>query len=147
MQEAWLVWLPMPPAAPHDFSLRSDHAGLVPSRFHLKQSNASLQADAHVERLLAQIQNLAIKSDWLLHLLNTGNVPPIAITAMDAVIAAGLLPRILSKLESPWDLARVPSVCRNWQSARSEATPTRLTIAGQDIGDGEGEGVHLQMRQ
>ena len=66
---------------------------------------------------------------------------------MDAVTAADLLPRILSKLESPWDLARVPSVCKNWQSASSEASPTRLKIAGQEIGDGEGEGVHVQMRQ
>lgn len=52
---------------------------------------------------------------------------------MDTVTAAGLLSKILSKLESPWDLAAANTVCRSWQQASKETFPCRLLVRPRDL--------------
>ena len=48
---------------------------------------------------------------------------------MDSVTAEGLLSKILSKLESPWDLAPANTVCRSWQQVSKEISPCRMLVS------------------
>ena len=47
---------------------------------------------------------------------------------LDAMIPAGLFPRILGNLCSPYDIVRSGAVCRSWQGALQDVTTTCLRI-------------------
>ena len=70
-------------------------------------------------------------------------VRPGRVYLMESLIGNDLLPRILSMLRSPWDLARASAVCKSWRVASSEVCPTRLAIHSRTAG----YGVHTQMRR
>lgn len=52
--------------------------------------------------------------------------------SMNAIDAAGLLPKVLSHLTSPLDLISVGTVCKPWLRATSDLTPHKLVFGRQD---------------